>query len=74
MSEVLDKWVEEVAWFGDYVQLRENYRGYNNAWLKVEDVEAYDILLLDNGLRVPNSEKYIREVITREGDTKWLGR
>ena len=49
---------------GDYVQLRQNFYGSNDAWLKVKDVEPYDILVLSNGARVPALENYIREVIT----------
>tara|TARA_Y100000356_G_scaffold30411_1_gene22210 strand:+ start:265 stop:453 length:189 start_codon:yes stop_codon:yes gene_type:complete len=56
---------------GDYVQLKQNFYGSNDAWLKVKDVEPYDILVLSNGARVPALENYIREVITafeiREG-------
>ena len=65
-----------IVFIGDYVQLVHNFYGSNNAWMRVKDVEPYDILLLSNGARVPASENYIRKVKSRfevndDGEVTW---
>ena len=70
-----------ILFIGDYVKLRENFYGPDSQWLKVIDVEPYDICLLSNGkynsIRVCASYQYIADAKSemeweREQDIKFL--
>ena len=47
---------------GDFIQLHDNFDGYNDAWLQVITVEPYDICILSNGAMVCASDHYISAV------------
>ena len=48
-----------ILFIGDYIQLKNNFYGSNSEWLRVDDIEPYDICLLSNGARVCASNEYI---------------
>ena len=50
-----------ILFIGDYVQLHNNFYGDDSEWLKVTDIEPYDICLLSNGARVCASPEYIAD-------------
>ena len=41
-----------ILFVGDYVQLHNNFYGHNPEWLRITEIEPYDICLLSNGARV----------------------
>jgi hypothetical protein len=47
---------------GDFVQLHDNFDGYNDTWLQVVTIEPYDICVLSNGRFVCASDYYISAV------------
>ena len=55
-----------IIFIGDYVQLRNNFHGDDSDWLRVDDIEVHDILVLSTryygGVRVCASDDYIHKV------------
>ena len=51
-----------IIFIGDYVQLRNNFHGDDSDWLRVDDIEVHDILVLSSGARVCASDDYIHKV------------
>lgn len=53
-----------ILFVGDYVQLHHNFYGHNPEWLRITEIEPYDICLLSNGARVCASREYIAKVMS----------
>lgn len=51
-----------ILFIGDYVQLHNNFYGEDSEWLRIEDIEPYDLCVLSNGARVCASVEYIASV------------
>jgi hypothetical protein len=53
-----------ILFVGDYVQLHHNFYGHNQEWLRITEIEPYDICVLSNGARVCASTEYIANVMS----------
>lgn len=53
-----------ILFIGDYIRLKNNFYGSDLAWLRVDDIEPYDICVLSNGARVCAAEQYISGIKT----------
>ena len=53
-----------ILFVGDYVQLHHNFYGHNSEWLRITEIEPYDICVLSNGARVCASTAYIVNVMS----------